>query len=547
MNDLRLSVLKPRYQELFTSCQIRSSWLERIASVAEYIVNKRSQYAPIEAQTTTPWWFIGILHYREANFQDAHLHNGDPLTNRTIRFPEGRPLASPANGIAYTFFESAVDALCMMKYDKAKDRSAGAWLWRFEMWDGFDYAKRGINSEYLWNGTNHFGSGANQGIFVAEGQFDPFGKSDRVGAGAILWYFLYKGMLGAEAQELLQTSTETVGNGSASVLVSPGGNASFNYTTQSVGVSTPVGQTQAPIELLNAVKYYRQMPHQDAAIAWLQQQIPSNLLAELARLWRNDSTAQVPVNGMSFQTVQAQVMVPVGWASSPVIPPSAAPSPVVFPPPVVQPLTLAEQIIAYCGEKGYKIDRGVGEKNIIYVEGMYPNGQLNNNEFNAWNDSRLIIEFRNGKPEIVGAWEATTEPGRYYTYNPMNPGGVARIAFGQYQAWQVGTHGQADPHEALIQTAGTVTLYRDLNQDASRTSDRTETGYFGINQHWGGDSPTNDIGGWSAGCLVGRTRDGHREFMALCKQDPRYQQNKEFIFQATVIPGNDLFRRFSVS
>ncbi|HEY9636966.1 MAG TPA: hypothetical protein V6D14_26430 [Coleofasciculaceae cyanobacterium] len=527
MDTFRLSVLKPRYEELFASCQIRSSWLDRIARVAQYLGNQRAQYNPIEAQTTVPWWFIGILHYREANFQEGHLHNGDPLTGRTIHFPQGRPLAPPANGFAYTFVESAVDALCMMKYHRAKDRSVAAWLWRFEMWEGFRYASKGINSEYLWNGTNHFGSGLNQGKFVSDDQFDPTAKSDQVGTAAIVWYLLYKGMLGAEGQELLATPTQTGSNGNTSVLASVAADSSFNYTSGSVTASTVAFQTPAPIELLNVFKYYRQMPHQDAAIAWLQHQIPANLLAEFARRWREDSTNRV--------------VAPVEQVPSPVIPlPTSLP--VVPPAAVVKPRSLAEQIIDYCEEKGYKIDRGIGEKNIIYVEGMYPDGQLNNDEFNVWNDSRLVIEFKNGKPEIIGAWEATTEPGQYYTINPINAGGAARIAFGQYQAWQVGMHGQADPHEALIQTGGTVIVHRDLNQDGVRTGDRTDMGFFGINQHWGGNSPQSDIGRWSAGCLVGRTRDGHQEFMALCKQDPRYQKNREFVFLAIVIPGDELFR-----
>ena len=545
MNDFRLSVLKPRYEKLFASCKIRSSWLDRIAKVAEYIVNMASQYNAIEAQTTVPWWFVGIIHYREANFREAHLHNGDPLTGRTIRVPQGRPIAPPANGMVYTFVESAVDGLCMMKYDKAKDRSMAAWLWRFEMWDGFDYASKGLNSEYLWNGTNHFGSGANQGKFVAEGQFDPFAKSDQVGAAAIVWYLLYKGIIDADAQPALQIQTQTISNVSTPPATSVGANASLNYTTGSVTVSTASLQTQA-IQLMDVFKYYRQLPHQDSAIAWLQQQLPANLLAEFARRWRDDSAVvatpgafsagrvprtEVPglANGINSQSLQTQYIAPVS------------------PPPVVRPRTLAERIVAYCEEKGYTIDRGVGEKNIIYVEGMHPDGRLNDDAFNVWNDSRFLIEFKNGKPEIVGAWEATTEPGRYYTMNPMNAGGAARIAFGQYKSWQIGTHGAADPHEALIQTGGTVTVYRDLNQDGTRTGDRMDTGYFGINQHWGGDSHTSDIGAWSAGCLVGRTRDGHQKFMALCKQDPRYQNNRGYVFQATVIPGDDLFKRYPPS
>lgn len=213
-------------------------------------------------------------------------------------------------------------------------------------------------------------------------------------------------------------------------------------------------------------------------------------------------------------------------------------------PPNAKPLTLAQCIIAYCEEKKYKIDRGIGEKNIIYVEGMYHDGQLNDDAFNVWNDSRFVIEFKKDIPEIIGAWEATTEPGRYYTLQPINLSGAARIAFGQYQSWQVGTHNQADPHEALIQTGGKVTVYRDLNKDGLRIGDRIETGTFGINQTWGGDSPTNDIGVWSAGSLVGRTREGHQQFMALCKQDPRYIKNRSYIFYATLIAGDDLFKRY---
>jgi len=221
------------------------------------------------------------------------------------------------------------------------------------------------------------------------------------------------------------------------------------------------------------------------------------------------------------------------------------PQAVAMPQPLIaKSLTLAQCIIAYCEEKKYKIDRGVGEKNIIYVEGMYPEGKLNDDTFNVWNDTRLLIEFKKGTPEILGAWEATTEPGRYYTLQPLNLSGVARIAFGQYQSWQVGTHNQADPHEALIQTGGSVTVYRDLNKDGLRIGDRIDTGYFGINQTWGADSPTSDIGALSAGSLVGRTREGHRQFMTLCKQDPRYIKNRDYIFQATVIPGDDLFKRY---
>ena len=135
-------------------------------------------------------------------------------------------------------------------------------------------------------------------------------------------------------------------------------------------------------------------------------------------------------------------------------------------------------------------------------------------------------------------WEATTEPGRYYTLiEKLDPRSAARIAFGQYKAWSVGTHMAERPtaHPALVQTAP-IDVYRDLNSDFERSGDTVFHGLFGINQHWGYDLPKSDIGRTSAGCLVGRTKSGHREFMALCKADPRYRANNSYRFMTTVLP-----------
>ncbi len=202
---------------------------------------------------------------------------------------------------------------------------------------------------------------------------------------------------------------------------------------------------------------------------------------------------------------------------------------------------LAARIVQYMRQKGYQVFAGPGERNIVYVEGMNPDGTLNDDPPNQFNDLRLVIAFEDARPKILGRWEATTEPGSHYTHKPMNARGAARIRFGQYRAWQVGVHGNSDPHEALVQAAP-VTVHRDANKDFQRPGDREDTGLFGINQHWGYDLPRNDIDTASAGCLVGRTRDGHREFMRLVKQDPRCRTDSRFLFSTTVIAGDDLER-----
>jgi hypothetical protein len=202
---------------------------------------------------------------------------------------------------------------------------------------------------------------------------------------------------------------------------------------------------------------------------------------------------------------------------------------------------LAARIIKYMRSKFYRISKGSQKYNIVYVEGMDANGTVNPDKPNQFNDLRIVIEIPNKIPEIRGNWEATTEPGTHYTINPMNNLGAARIAFGQYKAWEVGTHygGGSEPHEALVQ-ASPISVYRDKNKDFIRTGDKLYTGDFEINQHYGFDYPYNDISYAGAGCLVGRTRQGHREFMALIKQDKRYQLNNRYKFLTTVIPGDDL-------
>lgn len=204
---------------------------------------------------------------------------------------------------------------------------------------------------------------------------------------------------------------------------------------------------------------------------------------------------------------------------------------------------LAKRVADYMRSKRYLLFNGPQHCNIIYIEGMNANGSLNSDAPNQFNDRRLVLQTVNGIPQIIGNWEATTEPGSHYTYSPMNPLGAARIKFGQYTAWRMGTHGSSDRHEALVQVAP-VSVHRDFNKDFVRSRDRITTGLYGINQHWGYDLPFNNISTASAGCLVGRTRGGHREFMNLVKSDARYKKDSSFIFTTTIIPGDELAQLF---
>ncbi|MGB3294852.1 MAG: peptidoglycan-binding protein, partial [Phormidesmis sp.] len=203
---------------------------------------------------------------------------------------------------------------------------------------------------------------------------------------------------------------------------------------------------------------------------------------------------------------------------------------------------LASRILRYMASKGYKIFEGPQEYNIVYVEGMNIDGSLNADAPNKFNDIRLVIEVVNGQPKIVGGpWIATTEPSRLYTNRPLNARGAARIAFEQYAAWQVGDH---KGHEALVQTGGKVTVYRDLDKNGYRTGDKLDTGFHGINQHHGYNNSKENIGTASAGCLVGRSIKEHEQFMSVIKQDRRYQKDHQFVFTTTILAGDGLVKQF---
>jgi hypothetical protein len=178
--------------------------------------------------------------------------------------------------------------------------------------------------------------------------------------------------------------------------------------------------------------------------------------------------------------------------------------------------TQGKKAIAYMKSKQYK----VRALNIVYFEGLDADDMetVNDDRLDFWNDVRAIIRD-NG--DVLMSCSATTEPGRYWRLNRMNPDGAAQLAFGQYlDSWKIGIHGtDRPPHlqqDALVQCAN-LTVYRDDNEDGIRTGDKVFVGNeFGINQHTTSNAP-DTIGKWGAGCLVGKYPSTHAKFMVICR------------------------------
>ncbi|WP_307524210.1 hypothetical protein [Pedobacter sp. W3I1] len=129
-----------------------------------------------------PWYFIACAHYLECSFDfKKHLHNGDPLTGYTVRVPANRPKVG--HPPPFTFEESAIDALKLMKFDQINNWNLPTVLRKLEAYNGFGYYKyHSINSPYLWSFSNQY----TKGKYVSDGKFDAEAVSKQMGAAVIL-------------------------------------------------------------------------------------------------------------------------------------------------------------------------------------------------------------------------------------------------------------------------------------------------------------------------------------------------------------------------
>jgi lysozyme family protein len=172
--------LQAEYEAFFAACTVR---LERQGNIDYYLKNigsGKDRYAEVVAGMAAPWYFIGILHAMEAGFNfNRHLHNGDPLTARTVRVPAGRPASGNP---PFTWRDSAMDAVQLKNLHTITDWSIARMLHLLESFNGFGYRPFRNPTPYLWSFSNIY----EKGKYVSDGVYDPNAVSQQCGAGVIL-------------------------------------------------------------------------------------------------------------------------------------------------------------------------------------------------------------------------------------------------------------------------------------------------------------------------------------------------------------------------
>jgi lysozyme family protein len=157
---MRFEDAKAGYKNLYDRMVILPSKQATAESVARKIIANRARY---ENLCGVPWWFIGILHYRESGLRfDRYLGNGTPLNRVTTAVPAGR-------GPFVTFEAGVIDALTIQGYANQEDWSQERVLYRFEAFNGFGYIQHKINSPYVWAGSNLYtiGKYSSDGIYTS--------------------------------------------------------------------------------------------------------------------------------------------------------------------------------------------------------------------------------------------------------------------------------------------------------------------------------------------------------------------------------------------
>lgn len=172
---------KDEYTHLWATMDINKGRVDDFQQAANTILKGKEIYLSIQETTNVPWDMIGLIHYRESNCNfNTHLHNGDSLRKRTVNVPSGRP---KTGNPPFQFTESAIDALQYDGLDKITNWSIELRAYFLERYNGFGYRNKGINSPYLWAGTDNYINGK----FYADGKYSSTIIDKQLGCMGILF------------------------------------------------------------------------------------------------------------------------------------------------------------------------------------------------------------------------------------------------------------------------------------------------------------------------------------------------------------------------
>jgi lysozyme family protein len=175
------------YLHLWNTSRTREDKVAIITTVCDRMHEHELRYLIVAQKLhRTPWEVVAVIHHLEGggNFS-THLHNGDPLTARTVHVPAGRPEHGEP---PFTWEYSAVSALTDKGAQKIERWDVPTTLYFLEKYNGMGYRHHDIPSPYLWSFTwTKDGKPIYvKGKYVTDGKWNPDCVSKQIGAVALL-------------------------------------------------------------------------------------------------------------------------------------------------------------------------------------------------------------------------------------------------------------------------------------------------------------------------------------------------------------------------
>lgn len=196
--------LGKEYEDFFNTCNIKADKLATVEGVIVKLLANKPRYQSVGAARGIPWYFIAVVHNLEAslNFK-RHLHNGDPLSARTVQVPAGYP---KKGNPPFTWEESAVDALALRGLGPKTDWSLAGTLYQLEGYNGWGYRlyHQHVRSSYLWSFSSHYKSGK----YVADGKWSDTAVSQQCGGAVVLRRMVENGQIEFSDQPLPEANAQ---------------------------------------------------------------------------------------------------------------------------------------------------------------------------------------------------------------------------------------------------------------------------------------------------------------------------------------------------
>jgi len=174
--------LRHDYQKMFATCVIHQERTAEVDEIINALVEAREHYQAVGQQLNIPWFVVAVLHQSDTNGDfNVHLHNGDPLTERTRHLPDGRPIEGEP---PFRWEDSAADALRLYHFDLFQDWSISGILFLLEGRGGWGYRLHHpeVSSPYLWNYSTHY----TRGKYVTDDTWSETSIAQSCGAAVLL-------------------------------------------------------------------------------------------------------------------------------------------------------------------------------------------------------------------------------------------------------------------------------------------------------------------------------------------------------------------------